>query len=128
MVRIFADHIMEVQQEPQDEASQEATMSQLGFAPFDEEEDHDELWDEYTKLIASSQWSEPVTSPPSKSSAGLSPDEFRRRSDAGVLRHVGLGESLHLIASRLGLEVVDWDESLEPVIASRDADKCRRTG
>ncbi len=56
-----------------------------------------------------------------KIGAGLSPEEFARRSEAGVLRHVGLGESLHLIAACLGLEVTDWNESLEPVLAGRDA-------
>lgn len=56
-----------------------------------------------------------------KIGTGLAPEEFRRRAESGAIRHVGLGESLHLIAARLGLEVVDWDESLEPVIAARDA-------
>ena len=56
-----------------------------------------------------------------KIGAGLTPEEFERRANAGVLRHVGLGESLHLIAAHLGLEIDEWDESLEPVIASRDA-------
>ncbi len=54
-----------------------------------------------------------------KIGAGLSPAAFEAAAAAGTLRHVGLGESLALVAHALGLEVERWDESLEPVLAER---------
>lgn len=52
-----------------------------------------------------------------KIGAGLDPAAFEQRQRAGTLGHVGLGESLHLVAHYLGLELDGWDETLEPVIA-----------
>lgn len=55
-----------------------------------------------------------------KIGATLDEAGFRERVAEGSLRHVGLGESLHFVASCLGLEVGAWDERIEPVIAGRD--------
>jgi len=54
-----------------------------------------------------------------KIGAGLALDEFERRAATGVLRHVGLGESLHLLAHAVGWSVERWDETLEPLVAER---------
>jgi 4-hydroxy-tetrahydrodipicolinate reductase len=54
-----------------------------------------------------------------KIGAALHDDEFRRRVDQGVLRHVGLGESLHFIDRALSMGVTDWHETIEPVRATR---------
>ncbi|MBL9000076.1 MAG: dihydrodipicolinate reductase [Phycisphaerae bacterium] len=54
-----------------------------------------------------------------KIGAALSDAEFARRAESGVLRHVGLGESIHFIDRFLSLGVVKWDETLEPVRAAR---------
>lgn len=52
-----------------------------------------------------------------KIGAGLDRDQFAARIEAGTLRHVGLGESLHFVAGCLGWKVERWDETIEPVIA-----------
>jgi 4-hydroxy-tetrahydrodipicolinate reductase len=54
-----------------------------------------------------------------KIGVGLTDAEFKAQVKAGTLRHVGLGESLHFIAHRLGLRVGRWEEDLEPVRAPR---------
>ncbi len=51
-----------------------------------------------------------------KIGAGLTPEEFQAAINAGTLRHVGLGESLHFVAAHLGMDVVKWDETIEPVM------------
>src|SRR5690606_18780574 len=45
---------------------------------------------------------------------------FAERARSGSLRHVGLGESLHLVAHRLGLAVASYEETLEPIVAERE--------
>jgi len=55
-----------------------------------------------------------------KIGATLDLEAFEARRVEGSLRHVGLGESLHLVASSLGLPLERWEESLEPVIAEAD--------
>jgi 4-hydroxy-tetrahydrodipicolinate reductase len=55
-----------------------------------------------------------------KIGVGLGDAEFARQVKAGTLRHVGLGESLHFVASRLGLRIDRWEEDLEPVRATRN--------
>jgi 4-hydroxy-tetrahydrodipicolinate reductase len=57
-----------------------------------------------------------------KIGVGLTDAEFRARVKSGVLRHVGLGESLHFIADRLGLKVDRWEEDLDAVRATREMD------
>lgn len=52
-----------------------------------------------------------------KIGATLSPADFQAAAEAGTLRHVGLGESLHFLAASLRLAIDEWSESLEPVLA-----------
>jgi len=54
-----------------------------------------------------------------KIGAGLAPAEFEARKKDGTLRHVGLTESMHMIASRMGWELDRTEETLSPVIAER---------
>jgi len=54
-----------------------------------------------------------------KIGAGLTLAQFKAKKATGVLRHVGLTETMHMIAERLGLSVDRVTESLEPVIARR---------
>ncbi|MEM1329740.1 MAG: dihydrodipicolinate reductase [Planctomycetota bacterium] len=42
---------------------------------------------------------------------------FEARRAEGSLRHVGLGESLFFLADAVGIEIEDWEETLEPVRA-----------
>jgi 4-hydroxy-tetrahydrodipicolinate reductase len=53
-----------------------------------------------------------------KVGAGLSLDEFRRRANEGRIRHVGLEESLRLIAYGLGWQLDRVEETVEPALAS----------
>lgn len=55
-----------------------------------------------------------------KIGVGLDDTGFAAKVAAGTLRHVGLGESLHFIAHRLGLRVARWEEDIAPVHAGRD--------
>lgn len=54
-----------------------------------------------------------------KIGAGLTLKEFEARVAAGSLRHVGLKESAHLIAFRLGWRLTDFTECFEPVVATQ---------
>lgn len=55
-----------------------------------------------------------------KIGATLDLEAFEMRRREGTLRHVGLGESLHLLAASIGWEVAEWTETLGPVIAERE--------
>jgi 4-hydroxy-tetrahydrodipicolinate reductase len=55
-----------------------------------------------------------------KIGAGLTLEEFEIKRKSGILRHVGLAESVDFIAKRLGWQVDMNTESLEPVIAEKD--------
>jgi 2,4-diaminopentanoate dehydrogenase len=55
-----------------------------------------------------------------KVGAGLNLAQFRRAITEGTVRHVGLVESAHMIASALGWKLEKVDETLEPAIAPRD--------
>jgi 4-hydroxy-tetrahydrodipicolinate reductase len=55
-----------------------------------------------------------------KVGAGLNLAQFRRAHTEGTVRHVGLVESVHMIASALGWKLDKVDETLEPAIAPRD--------
>lgn len=55
-----------------------------------------------------------------KIGVGLDDAQFQAQVKAGTLRHVGLGESLHFVASRLGLRITRWEEDLAPIYADRD--------
>ena len=52
-----------------------------------------------------------------KIGAGCTLDEFQRLATAGTLRHVGLVESIHMIAAGLSWKLDRTTESIEPVIA-----------
>jgi hypothetical protein len=52
-----------------------------------------------------------------KIGAGCTPGQFQKLLDAGTLRHVGLTESIAMIADGLGWRLDDIAESIEPVIA-----------
>ena len=55
-----------------------------------------------------------------KIGAGLDEAAFAAKQADGSLRHVGLGESLHLVGHELGLAFDRWDEDLSAVPAERD--------
>jgi 4-hydroxy-tetrahydrodipicolinate reductase len=57
-----------------------------------------------------------------KVGAGLNLNQFRRAMTEGTVRHVGLAESAHMIASALGWKLDRVEETLEPAIAPRDLD------
>ncbi|MBC7234194.1 MAG: dihydrodipicolinate reductase, partial [Chloroflexi bacterium] len=52
-----------------------------------------------------------------KIGAGLSPAEFDAKIREGSLRHVGLTESMHMIAAAFGWELSETEEQIEPVLA-----------
>lgn len=52
-----------------------------------------------------------------KVGVGATVEAFRERVAAGVLRHVGLGESLHFLAHYLGWRIERWEETIDPVLA-----------
>jgi len=52
-----------------------------------------------------------------KIGAGCTLEEFNQHVAAGTLRHVGLAESIAMIASGLGWELDDITENIEPIIA-----------
>jgi 4-hydroxy-tetrahydrodipicolinate reductase len=57
-----------------------------------------------------------------KVGAGLNLSQFRRAITEGTVRHVGLIESVHMIAAGLGWKVDRVEETLDPAIAPRDLD------
>jgi len=57
-----------------------------------------------------------------KVGAGLNLSQFRRAQTEGSVRHVGLPESVHMIAAGLGWKLDRVEEALEPAIAPRDLD------
>jgi 4-hydroxy-tetrahydrodipicolinate reductase len=52
-----------------------------------------------------------------KIGAGLSVEEFRAQVAAGVIKHVGLPESLAMVADGLGFALDEIKETIEPVVA-----------
>lgn len=55
-----------------------------------------------------------------KIGVGLDDAGFAAQVKAGTLRHVGLGESVHFIASRVGLAIDRYEEEIHPVHAERE--------
>ncbi|MDN5201145.1 hypothetical protein QQ008_07225 [Fulvivirgaceae bacterium BMA10] len=55
-----------------------------------------------------------------KIGAGLTLEEFNKRKQEGSLRHVGLTESMQLIANRLGWELDNTEDIIDPVIAENE--------
>lgn len=54
-----------------------------------------------------------------KIGAGLTPEQFEEKRQAGTLRHVGLTESMQMIAARFGWSLDRTEDLLSPVIAER---------
>jgi len=54
-----------------------------------------------------------------KIGAGLTLDEFEKEKQADTLRHVGLTESMHLIAHQLGWPLDKTEDIISPVIAEQ---------
>jgi hypothetical protein len=54
-----------------------------------------------------------------KIGAGLSQSEFEQKRKTGTLRHVGLTESMHLIAARMGWRLDHTEDVLIPIIAEK---------
>ncbi|MFH0911987.1 MAG: dihydrodipicolinate reductase [Planctomycetota bacterium] len=54
-----------------------------------------------------------------KIGAGLTLEEFAQKQATGELRHVGLAESAHMIAERLGWRLSRTEEILSPVVARK---------
>ena len=55
-----------------------------------------------------------------KIGATLSADEFAKLAERGAIRHVGLRESVHMVAASLGFAIERVDETIAPVIAETD--------
>ncbi len=55
-----------------------------------------------------------------KIGAGLTSEQFENKKKEGSLRHVGLTESIQLIASRMGWKLSKTEDILVPVIADRE--------
>jgi len=53
-----------------------------------------------------------------KIGAGLTVDEFRAKVKEGTIKHVGLPESVAMVADSLGLRVDEITESIEPKVAT----------
>lgn len=53
-----------------------------------------------------------------KIGAGISVDEFRAKVKEGIIKHVGLPESVAMVADSLGLRVDEITETIEPKVAT----------
>ena len=53
-----------------------------------------------------------------KIGAGMSVEEFRRKVEEGIIKHVGLPESVAMVAESLGLRVDEITETIEPKVAT----------
>lgn len=60
-----------------------------------------------------------------KIGAGLTLEEFDAKKRSGSLRHVGLTESMHFIASGLGWKLDRTEDIIEPVVSEKDPNKAR---
>ncbi|MCX7615754.1 MAG: hypothetical protein N2Z65_08375, partial [Clostridiales bacterium] len=54
-----------------------------------------------------------------KIGAGLTVSEFHDKVKEGVLRHVGLTESMHMIASSMGWKLDSTEDAITPIIAEK---------
>lgn len=57
-----------------------------------------------------------------KVGAGLNMNQFRRALSEGTVRHVGLRESMQMLAHGLGWKLDRVEETLDPAVAPRDLD------
>ncbi|MFH1136475.1 MAG: dihydrodipicolinate reductase [Pseudomonadota bacterium] len=53
-----------------------------------------------------------------KIGAGLDLDQFRKKVDQGIIRHVGFTESIHLIAAAWGISLAKVEEQVRPAMAA----------
>ncbi len=58
-----------------------------------------------------------------KVGAGLTVEEFGYRVDAGRIRHVGLAESMRMIAARMGWHLTKTEDRIDPLIAHDPVDR-----
>jgi 2,4-diaminopentanoate dehydrogenase len=54
-----------------------------------------------------------------KIGAGLTVAEFNMKSEAGTIKHVGLPESVAMLAAAMGWDLDEIEESIEPVVTER---------
>jgi 4-hydroxy-tetrahydrodipicolinate reductase len=54
-----------------------------------------------------------------KIGAGITPDDFAQRAAGGRMGHIGLAESLHMVAAGLGWDLKEITDTLEPVLATQ---------
>ncbi len=62
-----------------------------------------------------------------KIGAGLTLEEFEEKKRAGTLRHVGLGESMHMVAERMGWKLDRAEDVITPVVAGSAVDAAGMT-
>ena len=55
-----------------------------------------------------------------KIGAGCTPAEFEEMKKSGALRHVGLRESVDMIAATLGWKVDEYSETIDPIMAEKE--------
>lgn len=55
-----------------------------------------------------------------KIGAGLTVDQFEQKVQEGTLRHVGLTESVHMIAKRIGWTLDKTEDSITPILAEKE--------
>jgi len=55
-----------------------------------------------------------------KIGAGLTVDQFEQKVQDGTLRHVGLTESVHMIASRIGWALDKTEDIITPILAEKE--------
>lgn len=54
-----------------------------------------------------------------KIGAGLTVDQFEQKVQEGTLRHVGLTESIHMIAARIGWKLDKTEDIITPILAEK---------
>ncbi len=62
-----------------------------------------------------------------KVGAGLSPEEFQIKMEAGGFGHIGMEESVALLGRALGFGLTRVEQSLHPVLSDRRQQTCHRT-
>ena len=62
-----------------------------------------------------------------KIGAGLTPEEFQQKIDEGTLRHVGLTESMHMIAAKLGWKLDKTEDIIQPILAEEPVESSAMT-
>jgi 2,4-diaminopentanoate dehydrogenase len=68
------------------------------------------------RIVDASKRREPLQR---KIGAGMTVEEFREKVAAGIIKHVGLPESVAMVADSLNLPVAEITETIEPVVAQQ---------